>query len=938
MSRGFISAFVCFLALASNSFAQSFTVKGRVLDESRSPVPGALVRMIETKDSTQYFVTSTDFNGDFILSNLSHQDYTLLVTAVGKKDLSTLIRPTKAALNLGTLIMSDRLIPIKGVIVQGRVPPAVQVGDTTNYSAKSVKVNEDATMGDLLSKLPGMVVSNGTVTVGGEQVQQVLIDGRPYFGQDPTIALSNIPANIIDKVQVYDQESDQAKFTGFDDGNDIKTINIITRWRFDRQSFGKVGGGYGENQRYSSFGNVNIFDGNERLSLIGSSNNINQQAFSTQDILGVISTNNRRFMPGMGGILGGRGPVNANPFGISGGVQANNNLVGQQQGINTTGMIGANGMDSLANGKMFAQGSYFFNQVNNQNIQSDNRVYLLGGNATSLYDQNSNVSSRNFNNRFSGRLDYWPDATNGITVLPVVYFQSNRSNDLLSALTSGNSTNLQSNSVTSSLNNGYNLSGHVIYRHKFDYPGRTISLDVGVGSNQKTTNGNLSSSDVYSGLIATPGDSTLQQSNYLSSTGTASASLIYTEPFPFDVSSMLEFFYDPSFTKNTASKYTYNFDPVTEEYSDLYLPLSNAYSDNYATQSVGMGYRWHSNGMNLMANLSYQYASLQGFDSTSSSVSINRKFGALLPMAMFNYRTREGRFLRIFFRSYTAPPAVTQLQPVVDNSNPLLLTTGNPNLNQSYTQTFMARYNLTRFGSSQMMSMFLFANHTNNYVGSDYIIPSQDTVLANGTSISKGAQLTFPINQNGYWNVRSFFTFGLPFDLISSLLNLNAGVTYARTPGIVNSDQSVSNTVGPSAGVVIASDISQDFDFTISYMGNYNFAENTLLPGANNNYYSHTATVNWYWQFWSGFVLDNQVTNELTSGLAAGYNENFVLWNISVGKKFLPQDAAQVQLSVNDLLGENKSVQRTITSTYIDDTNNEVLTRYVLLTFSYTVR
>lgn len=895
------------------------------------------MRLIEIKDTTHVYATSSNLDGDFLFTGLTKQEYRLSVTAVGKRTLKVAVRAGQETTDLGSLVMSDQPIPVKGVTVQGRVPPAVQVGDTTSYSAKSVRVNEDATMGDLLSKLPGIVVSNGTVTVGGEQVQQVLIDGRPYFGQDPTIALTNIPANLVDRIQVYDQQSDQSRFTGFDDGNDIKTINIVTRRPFGRQSFGKIGGGYGDIQRYTSSGNANIFNDNARVSLIGSSNNVNQQAFSTQDILGVISANNRMIRPGMGGIMGGRGPARAAPFGASGSVQPNNNLVGQQQGINTTSMLGVNGMDSLAHG-LFAQGSYFFNRLGNENLQVDHRIYLLGGESISLYDQNSNVSSTNYNNRFSGRMDYWPDASNGITVLPVLYFQSNNATDVLGAVTSGNGPGLQSNSNTNSLNNGYNLSGHVIYRHRFDLPGRSISLDFGIGSNRKQTNGDLSSSDTYSGVGAAQSDSTAQHSNFLSNTQTVNARLIYTEPFPFDVNSMLEFFYDPSYTENTASKYTYNFDPVSGGFTNLDIPLSNAYSDNYSTQSVGLGYRWRGTGINLMANVSYQYSNLQGFDSTTSGTTINRRFGAILPMAMLMYRNREGRFLRVFFRTYTTAPPVTQLQPVVDNSNPLLLTTGNPNLSQSYSQTLMARYNLTSFSSSQMMSLFLFANHTNDYVGNDYVIPSRDTIFSNGVSIDKGAQLTYPVNLNGYWNVRSFFTFGVPFDLISSLLNLNAGVTYSRTPGVVNSIQSVSNTIGPSAGFVVASNISRDFDFTVSYMGNYNFAGNTLLPGGSNNYYSHTAFVNWYWQFWNGFVLGNQVTNEMTSGLAAGYNEDIVLWNASIGKKFLPRDAAEIKLSVNDLLGQNKNVQRTVTDSYIDDTNNSVLTRYVLLTFSYTVR
>lgn len=926
---------VCVLLINSAAFAQVYTVKGNILDASRAPLPGVLVRLLDPEDSSKAFVTSTGLDGKFTFSSIPRQTYRLKATAVGKRTLKITISPSENTLDVGSLIMSEAPIPIQGVTIEGRFPQAVQVGDTTEYAAGSVKVNRDATMEDLLSKLPGVIVGNGTVTVGGETVQRVLVDGRPYFGDDPTIAMRNLPAEIIDKIQVFDQMSDQAQFTGFDDGQDVKTMNVITRRRRGNLNFGKVTGGYGENRRYDAAANTNLFDGNRRISLLGSSNNINQQDFSTQDILGVISTNNRVFTPGMGPGFGGGGPRRANPFGRSGGITPNTQLIGQQQGINATTMLGANASDSLAGG-LFAQGSYFFNQVNNQNIQADHRVYLLGGDSTSLYNQNSNVSSRNYNNRLNARIDYTADPSNMITVLPVLYFQSNRANNLLDAITTQAAAASQSLSSTNSLNQGYNFTGHIILRHRFDLPGRTASLDIGVGSNRKQTDGSLFGSDNYTGVDTTPSDSIAQQSGYLSNVQTVSANLIYTEPT--DVNAIMEFFYNPSFTRNTADKTTYDFDPLTGGYTSLDLPLSNSYADNYMTQQAGIGYRWRGSGLNLMANVSYQYAELQGDDSTTSSTTITRKFGSFLPSAMLMYRTPDHRMLRIFYRTYTVAPAVTQLQQVVDNSNPLLLSTGNPDLVQSFSQMLLARYNLTTPSRAQTMFLFAAATYTSNYIGNATIIPSRDTVLSNGTAIAQGAQLTYPVNLNGYWNVRSFFTYGFPFDLISSALNLSAGVSYTRTPGILNGIQSLANTVGPSAGFVIGSNISRDFDFTISYMGNYNFAGNTLQSSGNSNYYSHTASLRWVWEFLNGIVLNNQVSNALTSGLAAGYNQNTVLWNLSLGKKFFANERGELQLTVNDLLAQNKSLNRTVTDTYVDDVANEVLTRYVMLTFSYTVR
>jgi hypothetical protein len=936
--------FLLGLMLSSDAFAQTYSIRGMVVDENKSPLPGVLVRLVDLADSSKSFVTSTNLDGSFSLQNLPSHIYRLELTAVGRKDFHMIVEKGGTTTNVGSLSMKDSAIPLHGVTVEGRVPSAIQNGDTTEFQAVAVKMNRDATMEDLLTKLPGVVVSNGTVTVGGETVQRVLVDGTPYYGDDPTVAIRNLPAEVIDKIQVFDQMSDQAQFTGFDDGQSVKAINVVTKRNRGNLNFGKFTAGYGDdNGRYDAAANTNMFDGDSRISLLGSSNNVNQQDFSTQDILGVISTNSQSRTPGAGAGSGGNGQRRANPFGRSGGISSNNQLVGQQPGINNTSILGANASDSLAE-NLFAQGSYFFNRVGNQNDQLDHRQNLLGGDSISLYNQTSNVSSTNYNNRISSRIDYAADPSNKLTILPVLYFQSNRANNLLDA------TSAQSDTVTNTntVNNGYNLTGHAVYRHAFDLPGRTISLDFGAGANQKQTNRLLSAADQYYGTGAVPNDSLSQKSNYLSNAETASGNFIYTEPT--DVNARVELLYNSSFTHSTAYQNTYNFDPFTDAYTNFYAPLSDSYSDNYMTQKVGIGYLWRSisttqggysqssPGWNIMANLSYQYAELNGDDSTSTNMSIMKRFWDFLPSALINYTTADHRNLRIFYRTSTTAPAVTQLQPVINNSNPLLLTTGNPDLSESYSQSLLARYNLTAPGRAESMFLLLSATYTQDYVANAAIIPSRDTVLSNGTTLAPGAQLAYPVNLDGYWNARSFFTYGLPFDLISSALNLNAGVTYNRTPGMLNNVVSDANTIGPSAGFVIGSNISQDFDFTVSYMGNYNFAMNSQQVTESGNYYSHTASLKWVWEFWNGIVMNNQLSSQVTSGLAQGYDQNILLWNFSFAKKFFAKESGQLQVSVNDLLGQNKSVSRTVTDAYIDDLQNEVLTRYILVTFSYTMR
>ncbi|MGA9120734.1 MAG: outer membrane beta-barrel protein [Bacteroidota bacterium] len=919
------------------SFARDSPLRGRVVDEKNTPLPGVHVRLVTILDTSTAIFATSGLDGSFQIPDLSSGSYRLDITAIGHRSIQQVVRVQGRAIDLGTIVLAESPIQLGEVLIERRPPAAVLNGDTTEFLAASVKVNRDATAEDMLTKLPGITVSNGTVSQGGENVQRVLVDGKPFFGDDPTLALRNLPAEVVDKIQVFDQMSDQAQFTGFDDGQSVKALNIITRRRGRDLNFGKVATGYGDNQRYEVGGNVHLFDGDRRISVLGLSNNVNDQNFSMQDILGVISSNNQMRTPGMGprgrGPGGGGGFRQASPFGRSGAGGNPSSLVGQQQGINTTSMFGTNYSDSLAS-NLFMQSSYFFNRIDNTNEQLDRRQYLLGGDSIGLYHQTSNADGKNFNHRINSRIEYAPDPSDVLTVLPQLYFQSNRSSNMLDAITALNSTTSLSQSATDASNSGYNLSGHVVYRHKFDLPGRTISLDVGMAANRKVSVGLLSASDQYEGTSGI-NDSLAQRSDYLSNVNTVSANIVYTEPVSVD--DLVELLYTPSLTKSTADKNTLDLDRLVGMYSIPNAALSNAYANNYLTQSAGVGYRWRGTGMNLMTNLSYQVAQLRS-DNILPGADLSKRFGSFLPSALFISSMADHRTLRIFYRTSTQSPSVTQLQQVVDNSNPLLVTTGNPDLIQSYTHSLLARYALTSADRVHSMFLLLAGTYTSHYVANATLIPSRDTLLAGGTVVPVGSQLTYPVNLNGYWNVRSFFTYGLPFSLLGSTLNLNSGVTFSRTPALLNAVRSTGNSVAFTEGFVLGSNLSEDFDFTISYSGNYTLSRNSQQANANSNSYSHTASLRWVWTFWNGFVLRNDVTNALTNGLAEGFNQNSVLWNISLGKKLFAEERGEIKMGVTDLLGQNKSVNRSVTGTYIDDTSNEVLTRYFLVTFTYTLR
>ncbi len=921
--------------VVSTGFSQPGSIHGMIVNEKGMPFGEAHIRTVDPDDSLRTFTGESAEDGTFHIDRIPPGTYRLEVSAVGYRKAEKAITVSAGVLETGTIVLAEQLIVLDEVVVQARVPPAIQKGDTTEYIARAFKTNRDATAEDLLTKMPGITVDNGTVRAGGENIQRVLVDGKPFFGDDPALALRNLPAEVVDKIQLFDQMSDQAQFTGFDDGQSVRALNITTRRERSDLKFGVLTTGYGDDHRYEAGGNFNSFQGDQRISLVGLSNNVNVQNFTTQDLLGVMSGSSQVRAAGLGPVRirggGGRGQRQAS----AGSGAANPFAAGQQQGINTTHLLGGNVSDSLGS-NLFAQGSYFVNRTDNQNQQNLNRTYLLGGDSTSAYKQNTDASTRNFNHRINGRVTYAADEMNSVILVPQLYIQSNRADNAIIASTAQAAAMSGSRSTTSTQNSGYDLGGHAILRHKFDLPGRTISFDLGVDNARKATNALLASLTEASAGGSSRNDTADQSSNYLSTGRTVTASLVYTEPMT--VNSLFEVSYAPSFTNNDATKSTFDFDPLTGAYSTPDLSLTNAYANTYLTQKAGAGYRLRTTAMNLSAGLAFQRADLRGDQGGIPGAQIGRSFETILPNALLTFSLPDRKYLRIMYWASTLPPTVAQLQNVVDNSNPLLLTTGNPSLDQSFSHSLMVRYSETLPDRARSMFAYLLATMTNHYIGNATVIPGKDTTLADGTSLLSGTQLSSPVNLNGYWNVRSFFTYGFPFDLISSTLNLNAGVTFTRTPGLVNALQNISNAWSLSEGFVVGSNISQDFDFTVSYLGNYTLGRNTIQSQANSSYYSHTAAIKWTWTFWEGVVLRNDLSNVLTAGQAAGYNQNSLLWNISVAKKLFKDRSGEMKVGVADLLGQNKAVSHSVTDSYLEDTRNEALTRYVMVNFTYTLR
>lgn len=920
------------LLISFIGFSQTYNIVGRIIDDKDTgALPGVTILITKTADTTFRTGTTTDADGYFQLVGMVSAQYTLRFDYLGYTTVSKPINVVDADVNAGTIKMKSRATELKGVTVTEQQLRAQQKGDTSQFNAGAFKTNPDASAEDLVNKLPGVTSDNTGVKVNGENVQQVYVDGKPFFGTDPSLALKNLPAEIIDKIQVFDKLSDQANFTGFDDGSGQKTLNIITKKGKSEGVFGKAYAGYGTDDRYQVGGNLNIFKGERRITLLGMSNNINQQNFSSEDLLGVSagSSSGRNRGGGRGGDRGswsgGRG---------GGGNPSDNFLIGQQGGVTTTHSLGLNYSDNWGK-KMKVSGSYFFNSTDNANTTDLVRNYFTAvddsASGENVYHETYSSTANNVNHRVNLRFEYTIDSLNSITFTPGISFQQNNTTSNTNAKTTIGDILYSTTKVhTTADNSGYNSTNNLLIQHKFKKPRRTISLNMNGGANSRTGDGTYFSENVFvvdNLTVRRDQTNTLENSGY-----NVSPNVSYTEPIGKKGQLMAN--YNPSYTYSDIDKKTFDSTILNDTFS-------NIYNNTYITHKGGLNYRLGDKMYTFNIGSNIQYATLHGDQTYPKPMLIDWNFTNILPNTFFNYRYEDGRNLRVMYRTNTHAPSINQLQNLLDISNPILLKTGNADLKQDYEHSFIVRYGATKSRKARNFFLNLYTNYITDYVGNATVIASRaDTFFVdkNDTiTLRKGSQLTRPENMDGYVSGRIFMTYGLPVAIIKCNLNLSGGFNYSRIPGRINGLNNFSDNYIPTAGVVLSSNISEKLDFTLSYFGSYNIVQNTYQAQAN-NYYNHTASLRFNWMFLKHFVLNTNITENYYTAFDNAANQDFFLWNAYLGYKFLKNDALEARVSVYDMLNQNRSINRTVTETYIENSVTQVLQQYFMFQLTYTIR
>lgn len=920
-------AFILLYSLCSVTLmAQSLL--GTVTDKAtKEGLISATVQLVSSDGKSSY--TSTDLNGGFQFKKLQPGTYTLQVTYVGYKPYKEKQTFAEGQQKEIKIEMAEDAQLLGEVSVQGRATRAEQKGDSLLYNAEAFQVMMGSSAEDLLAKMPGIVVEGGTIQAQEEQVQKVLVDGKEFFDGDVNLAIKNLPSDIIASIEVFDKKSEQAEFTGFDDGEEIKTINIVTKSGFRQGTFGEVSGGYGTDDRYKVNGNLNFFNDDRRISVLGMSNNVNQQNFSQEDLAGVMSAGSS----GRG--RGGRGGRSGGKSGGTGGSSTSNFMVGSLGGVTSVNGVGLNYVDQWGE-KWKVTGSYFFNQSDNLTQQQTDREYFESVLPGMTYNEYQENSMKNWNHRFNMKLDYQMTERTSLQLRPTLSFQNNDSYGLLQGQNLANGTTESETGTTSfGKSNAYNIGADLMLRHRFLKEGRTLSLML--SGAMRNTDGDTYTDylNTLYGLELSPvTDDYSQWKQTLNQQYTLRSNLSYTEKLTDNL--QLQLGYKMSYTDSENDKKTYDRSAVTDLYDQLDESLSNEYQSGYLTQAGNVGLRYRAGRLSAMLGVDAQWADLKGDLVYPQPDELSHKYFSVLPSFTLRYSLDRTNSFQLRYRSRSSSPSVTDLQNVIDNSNPLFLSAGNPNLDQQVSHTANLRYLRTTKSGHTFIAM-VGATIQQDYVADSTFTAKEDVALSPTVTLNKGSQFTRPVNLDGYYSLQSMVTYGFPVDFIRSNINFSLSANYANVPTIFDGVESRTRELNLIPKLIIGSNISKNLDFTASYSAGISKMFSSLDTAAESDYVTHTAAAKLGWTFFWGLTFRSTFNYVGYTGLDTD-TEDYFLWNLSLGKKFLKNNAAEIRIEAFDVLKQNQAFTHRTGSNYYDYVNSNVLQPYAMISFVYTIR
>ena len=906
-----------FNLLAIAAFSQKFSVTGVVVDSTGKPLESAACVLLNSADSSLVNFSRSNTEGVFKLRNIPvGTAYTLRVTFVGYEPyLQDIPKDFKGeTLDAAAIRMVPVAKLLDAAVVTGQRAPITFNNDTTEFDATAFRVQPNATGEDLLKKLPGVEVDkDGNVKAQGEQVKQVLVNGKKFFSNDPKIATQNLPAGAIKKVQVFDKKSDQAEFSGVDDGQRDKTINFELKEEYSKGTFGNITAGAGSDERYTIKGGLNKFSKVQQLSVLGLGNNINKQGFSFEDYSSYTGMSQRMAGGGGGRVTIEVGGDNAVPLDF-----------GRNAGFTTTWAGGVNFNRQLTS-KTEINANYFYNSSDKILDKITNRQNFLP-NRTYSTNSLSNSKTLNDNHRLNLTIDHKLDSFNTLKLTLGGSFTENR------ATTYSETKTLNANELLENFGQrksyteggGMNLTNSLLWRHRFHKKGRTMTANFTYNQSESESNGDLDALNEFYTTFGgtstlTRRDSTIQTDDRLNERNNYGTNITYTEPIA--KRTFLELTYSYRKTNSDADR---TVDTIRNGEHFFNSTLSNVFNNDFIYHRAGVSVRYSKKELNFSTGIQYQQSQLYGLNVTKNTETKPKPFKNILPTARFSYDFTSSQRINLDYDTDVREPSIDQLQPITDNSDPLNIYQGNPALKPEYNHRVRMRYN--KFNQANMHNFF--GNVTFNYT-LDKIVNEQ-VVSPNFVRITRPVNVKDAVGSNG------FFGYGFPINN-KWRFNFNNNSSYNRSISLVNEAENITKRFTAGNNLRLDYRLRDSFDFSIGARVSYNNTAYSLQSSLNRTYYTHEYEASFNLTLPWDLRLISDFNYQFYTGQNVGANQSIPIWNASVSKLLFKNKKGELKLAVLDILNRNTGFTRTSDANYIQDEFTTSLRRYVLLSFTYAI-
>lgn len=898
-----IATGILFLLIGiTSSFAQNkiITVSGKIIDSSdKSPVIQAGIQLLHLPDSAYVAGSVSKSDGSFTLPKVKEGSYVLKLSYVGYKTKKITLKLTSSKLNhnVGALYISPDAVLLKEAVVVGQAPPATVKGDTIEYAASAYRVAQGAMLEDLVKKIPGVEISSeGKITHNGKEIKKILVDGKEFFSDDPAVAMKNLPANMVDKVKAYDKKSDNARYTGIDDGDDESILDLSVKKGMKQGLIGNFIAGVGNKSRYELQGMLSSFKDDSSKTLIASANNTNSQGFSE-----------------FGDSGSGRGGGNGS------GVTAS-----KQLGFN----IGSE------KGKLKVEGNIEYGHTNNDARSNANTETFLGESST--FGKSDNYSNRIRDDvRLDMHMVWQPDTLTNIVFVPSASYSKTHSySNSLSSTASVSDFSSMINSKTgmsNNKNNNLSLSGRFMLFRRLNNKGRNFMVGARIGYTDTNADNDSYSNTTFYQL----NDSTIlnryTDTNNDSKSWSVQAS--YTEPI--FKKHFLQIRYEYSHNRQLSKSYVYDNPNAYLDHSDLGVysdSLSSKLTNYYNSHTIGLTLRgvytkmMYGVGLNLIPQTSKSVTEIP----TKREGTIKQNVLNYAPNVMFRFMFNKQHFLFFRYDGRSSAPNIQYLQEVIDISDPLNQRYGNPDLKPSFTNRFRLFYNHFFTKSQLSINANAFYNNTINSVANKM---TYDTTT--------GGRVYHMTNVNGNWNASGFFSLNTPLKNKKFTVSSNSGANFSNAVSYTTVDANTDAVLSNTRNLVLNQRLSGSFrcdvfDFTLNGGIAYNLTKNDKQSNSNRETFDYTTGFNTDLNLPWSVSISTDLNCHFKTGYSSGLNRNEYIWNAQISKTLL-NNKATLRFKIYDILRQQSNLTRSISETMMSDTQYNTLGSYFMFHFVYRI-